>query len=99
MVQGGTGTWLGSAIQPKRRGPKPKLSEGQLERLPELLAKGPEAYGFRGKVWTRRRVGSVIQQEFGIAYSDTHVGRLLSKLNARDRVGLVLIAFETGLVD
>ena len=29
----------------------------------------------------------------------THVGRLLSKLNARDRVGLVLIAFETGLVD
>lgn len=29
----------------------------------------------------------------------THVGRLLSKLNARDRVNLVLIAFETGLVD
>ncbi len=29
----------------------------------------------------------------------THVGRLLSKLNARDRVGLVLIAFETGLVE
>ncbi len=29
----------------------------------------------------------------------THVGRLLSKLQARDRVGLVLIAFETGLVD
>ena len=28
----------------------------------------------------------------------THVGRLLSKLQARDRVGLVLIAFETGLV-
>lgn len=29
----------------------------------------------------------------------THVGRLLSKLNARDRVGLVLIAFEAGLAD
>ncbi len=28
----------------------------------------------------------------------THIGRLLSKLNARDRVSLVLIAFETGLV-
>ncbi len=28
----------------------------------------------------------------------THVGRLLSKLGARDRVNLVLIAFETGLV-
>ena len=29
----------------------------------------------------------------------THVGRLLSKLGARDRVNLVLVAFETGLVD
>ena len=28
----------------------------------------------------------------------THIGRLLSKLHARDRVGLVLIAYETGLV-
>nr|WP_208390821.1 response regulator transcription factor [Brooklawnia cerclae] len=27
----------------------------------------------------------------------THIGRLLSKLQARDRVSLVLIAFETGL--
>lgn len=29
----------------------------------------------------------------------THVGRLLSKLGARDRVGLVLIAHECGLLD
>ncbi len=28
----------------------------------------------------------------------THIGRLLSKLGARDRVGLVLTAYETGLV-
>lgn len=28
----------------------------------------------------------------------THIGRLLSKLEARDRVGLVLLAIETGLV-
>ena len=28
----------------------------------------------------------------------THIGRLLAKLEARDRVGLVLIAYETGLV-
>ena len=27
----------------------------------------------------------------------THIGRLLSKLNCRDRVGLVLFAYETGL--
>ncbi|MFT8395331.1 response regulator [Propionibacterium sp.] len=28
----------------------------------------------------------------------THIGRLLNKLHARDRVGLVLIAYETGIV-
>jgi hypothetical protein len=31
--------------------------------LPELLAKGAEAYGFRGDVWTRARVGVVIGSE------------------------------------
>jgi len=71
---------LAALYSRKGGGPKPGLSEAQLERLPELLAKGPEAYGFRGEVWTRRRVGSVIQQEFGMAYSDTHVGRLLDKI-------------------
>jgi transposase len=71
---------LAALYSRKGGGPKPRLSEDQLERLPELLAQGPEAYGFRGEVWTRRRVGSVIQQEFGIAYSDTHVGRLLDKI-------------------
>jgi DNA-binding NarL/FixJ family response regulator len=29
----------------------------------------------------------------------THIGRLLAKLQSRDRVGLVLIAFEAGLVN
>lgn len=29
----------------------------------------------------------------------THIGRLLSKLQIRDRVGLVLFAYETGLID
>ena len=60
--------------------PKPRVSEGQLERLPQLLTKGPEAYGFRSDVWTRRRVGTVIKQEFGVTYRDTHVGRLQSKI-------------------
>jgi transposase len=65
----------------KGGGPKPRLSEGQLQRLPELLARGPEAYEFRGAVWTRARVRAVIKQEFGVAYSIEHVGRLLSKID------------------
>jgi transposase len=65
----------------KGGGPKPKLKDEQLESLPDLLAKGPEAYGFRGDVWTRARVGAVIRKEFGVAYSEVHVGRLLGKIN------------------
>jgi transposase len=62
-------------------GPKPGLTAEQLESLPELLEKGSEAYGFRGDVWTRARVGAVIKKEFGVAYSEGHVGRLLSKID------------------
>ena len=61
-------------------GAKSKLTAAQLERLPELLSAGPEAYGFRGDVWTRGRVGAVIKKEYGVSYSDGHVGRLLRRV-------------------
>src|SRR6266851_8968730 len=38
----------------------PRLSAEQKAQLPELLAKGAEAYGFRGDVWTASRVAQVI---------------------------------------
>jgi transposase len=63
------------------RGRKPKLSAEELARLPELLARGAEAYRFRGAVWTRARVAQVIRQEFGVKYSPRHVGRLLQQCN------------------
>lgn len=48
--------------------------------LPELLKRGPEAFGFRGDVWTRERVATVIRREFGVSYHPGHVGRLLKAL-------------------
>jgi transposase len=69
------------ALRSRRRGgPKPRLSAEQLSRLPDLLNKGAEHFGFRGEVWTRGRVASVIQREFGVTYSQVHVGRLLKKI-------------------
>jgi transposase len=53
-----------------------RLSAEQLARLPELLRRGPEAYGFRGELWTRGRIAAVIQLEYGISYHPRHVGRL-----------------------
>ena len=57
-----------------------RLAAAQLARLPDLLHRGPEAYGFRGQVWTRKRVAEVIHLTFGIVYHPTHVGRLLNAL-------------------
>jgi transposase len=53
-----------------------RLSAEQLAGLPELLHRGPEAYGFRGELWTRGRIAAVIQLEYGISYHPRHVGRL-----------------------
>jgi transposase len=58
-------------------GPTPKLTDAQRARLPELLAKGAETYGFVGAVWTTKRVAAVIQREFGVRYHPAHVSRLL----------------------
>ena len=68
----------------KRRpapGAPPRLSEEQRARLlPELLARGAPAHGFRGDVWTCGRVAEVIRKEFGVSYHPAHVSRLLETL-------------------
>lgn len=58
-------------------GPTPKLSAEQQAVLPDLLARGPAAYGFEGEVWTRSRVAAVIAREFGVQVSVITVGRIL----------------------
>src|SRR5215471_8170632 len=43
-------------------GPQTKLSAEQLAQLPEVLARGAEAFGYRGQVWTTKRVAEVIKR-------------------------------------
>jgi transposase len=61
-------------------GPPPRLTAQQKRLIPEFLWHGPEAYGFRGQVWTCARIALVIEEEFGIRYHKDHVGRLLKEL-------------------
>ncbi len=61
-------------------GSPPRLTQDQKRRIPEFLWHGPEAYGFRGAVWTRARVARVIEEEFGVRYHKVHIGRLLREL-------------------
>jgi transposase len=57
-----------------------RLPAEQLTRLPALLQRGAEAYGFRGQVWTCGRIAAVIQLEFSVSYHPVHVGRLLKAM-------------------
>ncbi len=43
-------------------GVSPRLTAEQKAQIPELIAKGAEAYGFRGDVWTASRVAEVIKR-------------------------------------
>src|SRR5438876_6745753 len=58
-------------------GVSPRLRADQKAQIPALLAKGAEAYGFRGDVWTASRVTEVIKRTFGVRYHRDHVGRLM----------------------
>jgi transposase len=69
------------ALRPRsRRGQGSRLSDEQRRRLPALLERGAEAYGFAGALWTCRRIAEVIEREFGIRYHPSHVSRLLHAL-------------------
>jgi transposase len=89
VSKGAVSQWMkrarqgGGAQALKRRpapGASPRLSEAQRAKVPELLQRGAEAYGFRGDVWTCERVATVIRKEFDVSYHPAHVSRLLKAL-------------------
>ena len=85
VTRGAVSQWLKRAREEGRdglrrrpRGAKaPKLTAAQREQLPEVLAKGAEAHGFIGEVWTTTRVATVIRRQFGVQHHPAHVSRIL----------------------
>jgi len=61
-------------------GATPRLSDQERAQLPELLAQGAQAHGFRGEVWTCERVAIVIRKELGVSYHPAHVSRVVRAL-------------------
>ena len=47
----------------------PKADPDQLRMIPELLAHGAEAYGFRGEVWTGARVRGSSNARFAVTFT------------------------------
>ena len=85
VTKGAVSQWVRRAreggVEALRRhpppGPTPKLTAEQLAHLPQVLERGAEAYGYRGQVWTTKRVAEVIWRTFGVSYHPAHVSRLL----------------------
>ncbi len=70
------------ALRRRPRGhPAAKLTAEQRAELPDLLAKGAEAYGFIGEVWTTARVAEVIRRQFGVRHHPAHVSRILKAMH------------------
>jgi transposase len=89
VSKGAVSQWMkrareGGGVQALKRQPapgaRPRLSENERARLPELLARGAQAHGFRGEVWTCERVAIVIRREFGVSYHPAHVSRVVRAL-------------------
>src|SRR5918912_4570123 len=89
VSKGAVSQWMkrarqGGGVQALKRQPapgaRPRLSQEQRAKVPELLERGAEAHGFRGEVWTCQRVAEVIPKEFGVSYHPAHVSRLLKAL-------------------
>jgi transposase len=47
------------------------------------------AYGFGTDVWNREQLRIVIEREFGIAYSLSHLNRIVRDLGLSDRLAVV----------
>ena len=85
VTQGAVSQWIKRArtgAEDALRTHKPtgaprRLTDEQLQQLPDLLARGAEAFGFRGDVWTCARVGEVIERNWQVRYHRAHVSRLL----------------------
>lgn len=61
----------------KPPGPRPKLTDEQRAQLPQLLERGPQAWGFVGEVWTQPRIAEVVRREFGVSYHPSQFGIIL----------------------
>lgn len=75
-----------SVAEPKkRRGAPPTLTPEQQPAIRGLVEKGPEAFGFEGRVWTRQRLAEVIAETVGVSYEVSSIGLLLKKIALADK--------------
>lgn len=69
------------ALRDMSKGGRPaRMGAEELGQLQVALLEGPMAHGFGTPLWTLKRVRLLIEQQFGVKYSEVHVWRLLGQL-------------------
>jgi transposase len=58
-------------------GPKPRLSDDQLEHLEDLLLEGATNHGWPNELWSAARVAEVIRRHFDVSFHPEHVRKML----------------------
>jgi transposase len=88
VTPGAVSQWMrrardGGGPEALRRHPAPgaacRLSEAEQAQVQAWLREGPEAHGYRGELWTRRRVAQLIARKLGVRYHPGHVSKLLQQ--------------------
>ena len=62
------------------RGRPARLDDEQLQALGRTLLQSPTEHGFGTELWTLKRVGALIERQYGVKFSQTHVWRILGGL-------------------
>lgn len=62
-----------------RAGRLPRLDDEQLDKVLQVLVKGPEANGYENGLWTLARVAEVIERETKVHYSISQTWEILRK--------------------
>ena len=63
----------------KPPGSPSRLTAAQQAQVPALLRRGAKAWGFDSELWTRARIATVLEREFGVRYDLAHLSRLLDR--------------------
>ena len=62
------------------RGRPARLDESQLQALGRTLLQSPTAHGFGTELWTLKRVGVLIERQYGVKFGQTQIWRILGGL-------------------
>ena len=67
-------------IKGKAPGKPAYLTNKQLEKVKQMLLQGALHYGFPTDNWTRERIASFIEKQYGVHYHPSHISKVMRRL-------------------